>query len=95
MGERRFSTESAKNRLQMVLIQDRSGISQTEMDSFKKDLLDVISKYFVLEVNALNVEWQRTSNATALVINTPIKGKMKVVEKTSPPDGPEKEASAG
>lgn len=95
LGERRFSTDSAKNRLQMVLIQDRSGISQTDMDAFKADLLEVISKYFVLETKGLNVEWQRTANATALVINTPIKGKMKVVEKSPSPDGTEKEVSAG
>lgn len=68
----RFSKETAKNRLQMVLVQDRSGLDAQDMDFFKRDLLEVISKYFVLEKRNLQVEWQRTSNATALVINTPI-----------------------
>ena len=68
----RFSKETAKNRLQMVLVQDRSGLAGEDLDFFKQDLLDVISKYFVLERKNVQVEWQRASNTTALVINTPI-----------------------
>lgn len=61
----------------MVLVQDRSGLSSTEMENFKGDLLDVISKYFAIERSALDVTWQRTEFETALVINTPITGKLK------------------
>ena len=70
-----LSKKTAKNRLQMVLVQDRSGMTAKDMDFFKKDLLEVISKYFVVETKSLQVEWQRTENATALVINTPITGR--------------------
>lgn len=66
---------AAKNRLQMVLVQDRSGLTTQDMEGFQKELLAVISKYFVLESNALNVEWQRSENTTALIINTPIIGR--------------------
>ncbi len=73
-----FSNTIAKNRLQMVLVQDRSGLSPDEMDLFRKDLLEVISKYFIMEHKGLEIEWQRTTSATALVINTPITGRHKV-----------------
>ncbi len=69
---KRFTNNTAKNRLQMVLVQDRSGLSSKDMDYFKKDLMDVISKYFVVETNTLQIEWKRSDAATALVINTPI-----------------------
>ena len=72
---KRFTNETAKNRLQMVLVQDRSGMSSKDMDFFKKDLLEVISKYFVVETTSLNVEWKRNEATTALVINTPITGR--------------------
>ena len=68
----------AKNRLQMVLIQDRSGLTAHDMDQFQKDILEVISEYFVLESKALNVEWQRQGESTALIINTPITGRPRV-----------------
>lgn len=59
----------------MVLVQDRSGLSSKEMDFFKQDLLEVISRYFVLEAKHLQVEWQRSDSVTALVINTPVTGR--------------------
>ncbi len=71
----------AKNRLQMVLVQDRSGLTSTEMELFKKDLMDVISKYFSIESSSVDVEWKRSDNETALVINTPVIGKLRAVPK--------------
>ena len=72
---KKFSHNTAKNRLQMVLVQDRSGLTSQEMEVFKKDLLGVIGKYFVLEQTNVEVNWERGAGATALVINTPIVGR--------------------
>jgi len=71
----------AKNRLQMVLVQDRSGLTSTEMELFKKDLMEVIGKYFTIENRAVDVEWKRSDSETALVINTPVIGKLRAVQK--------------
>jgi cell division topological specificity factor len=76
-----LSKKTAKNRLQMVLVQDRSGLNSKDMDFFKKDLLEVISKYFVVETKSLQVEWKRSDSTTALVINTPITGKPRADKK--------------
>ena len=72
----RLSGGTAKNRLQMVLVQDRSGLSRQELDLFQKDLIEVIAKYFVLERKSIEVEWRRDDSTTALVINTPVLGRM-------------------
>jgi cell division topological specificity factor len=74
---KRLSNVTAKNRLQMVLVQDRSGLSSQEMELFKKDLMKVISKYFLIENKHLEVEWKRGESETALVINTPVTGRLK------------------
>lgn len=79
----RLSKGTAKNRLQMVLIQDRSGLSSQDMDLFRRDLMDVISRYFVLERTQLEIEWKRDSNATALIINTPVVVKPRQVKKVA------------
>ena len=84
------TTDTAKNRLQMVLVQDRSGLSATEMELFKEDLLKVISKYFVIQKTHLDVSWERSDNETALVINTPVTGRLKAVPKR----GKQKQAAA-
>jgi cell division topological specificity factor len=72
--QKNSSNKTAKNRLQMVLVQDRSGLTSQEMDFFRKDLLEVIGKYFVLERHQLDIEWHREDSCTALVINTPVMG---------------------
>lgn len=77
----KLSTVTAKNRLQMVLVQDRSGLTAQEMELFKKDLMGVISKYFIIENKHLDVTWERTENETALVINTPVTGRLKAADK--------------
>ena len=65
----------------MVLVQDRSGLTSQDMDLFKKDLLEVISKYFTIENKSLQVEWERNDNETALVINTPVVGRLMATQK--------------
>lgn len=74
------SNSTAKNRLQMVLVQDRSGLTPQDMDFFKRDLLEVISKYFVLERKQLEIEWHREDSSTALIINTPVVGRPRQVK---------------
>lgn len=68
----RFSQQLAKNRLQMVLVQDRSGLTPQEMELFRNDLLDVFAKYFLLERKSIDIDWERAENSIALVINTPV-----------------------
>ncbi|MCB0344872.1 MAG: cell division topological specificity factor MinE [Bdellovibrionales bacterium] len=71
------SKKQAKNRLQMVLVQDRSGLTPQDMDLFKKDLIGVISKYFETERSHIDVEWQRENGSTALIVNMPVVGRIR------------------
>ena len=80
---RPVSKQTAKNRLQMVLVQDRSGLTPQEMELFRKDLMEVISRYFMVEKKQVDIEWQRHDNATALIINTPVVGRKSEMKKVA------------
>jgi len=75
------SKKVAKNRLEMVLVQDRSGLSSKDMEGFRTDLMGVMKKYFLLEANALEIEWKREGSTTAMVVNTALRSRPKAVKK--------------
>ncbi len=66
------SKNVAKSRLHFVLVQDRTGLSSEELTSFKKELVSVIEKYFVIDENGFDINYQRDDDTTTLLINSPI-----------------------
>jgi len=62
----------AKSRLHFVLVQDRTGLTNEEMASFKQEMVGVIEKYFVVDKHAFDIEYRRDTDSTTLVINSPI-----------------------
>lgn len=67
------SKEIAKERLQFILIQDRIKLSPAEMQSLKKELLAVLTKYVEVDPTNIKMEVDRHDGMTALVANFPIK----------------------
>lgn len=68
----RYSKSLAKSRLSFVLIQDRTGLTQEEISNFKKEMVAVIEKYFVIDETGLDVSYKRETESTTLVINSPV-----------------------
>ena len=66
------SKTAAKNRLQFVLVQDRAGLSNEELTQFKKEILTVVQKYFVIDEAGFDVSYKRANDSTTLQINSPI-----------------------
>lgn len=50
------SKEDAKNRLKLVLIQDRAMLPSGVLENMKDDILKVLSKYVEIEKSKLNIE---------------------------------------
>ncbi|MBF0238377.1 MAG: cell division topological specificity factor MinE [SAR324 cluster bacterium] len=69
---KQHSAGTAKNRLQLVLAKERIGLSETQLDAMKKDLCDVISKYFEIDGDSLEIEILRKDGQPALSVNTPL-----------------------
>lgn len=67
-----FSKDVAKNRLHLILVQDRSGVDPEVLKELRGDLISTISKYFDIDQAALEVEIQREEETVALVANIPI-----------------------
>lgn len=65
----------AKNRLQFVLVQDRAGLNNEELASFRKELLSVIEKYFIVKEGDFGIDYKRDGNSTKLTINSPVVAK--------------------
>jgi len=72
IGSPKASKSNARNRLQFVLVQDRAGLTNEEMTAFKKELVEVIEKYFVIDEQGFDIDYQRNSDNTVLLINSPV-----------------------
>jgi len=69
------SKDDAKNRLKLVLIQDRAMLPSGVLENMKDDILKVLSKYVEIEKSRLNIEvcpYDDDPRKIALVANIPI-----------------------
>lgn len=76
------SKVQAKNRLQFVLVQDRAGLNNDELASFRKELLSVIEKYFIVKESDFGIDYKRDGNSTKLTINSPVVAKRELGKST-------------
>jgi cell division topological specificity factor len=69
------SRDIAKNRLQLVLVQDRVDLSPAKMDQLKDDLIQVISKYVVIEQEGVEMALSNSNHRQSrLTIDIPVIG---------------------
>jgi cell division topological specificity factor len=66
------SREIAKDRLQLVLVQDRVNLSPEKMDALKDDLIQVISKYVEIDQDGIDISLTRSGRQSRLTANIPV-----------------------
>lgn len=66
------SKDTAKKRLQFSLIYDKLEVNDTILTDLQNDIVGVISKYFEIDKNSLELKVKRDDDVSALVFNTPI-----------------------
>ena len=71
-GNRKASKSTAKSRLQFVLVQDRTGLTNEEMRDFRGELVEVIKRYFVIDEQGFDIDYERQGETTTLLINSPV-----------------------
>ncbi|MCB0331009.1 MAG: cell division topological specificity factor MinE [Bdellovibrionales bacterium] len=71
-GGNRDSKAVAKSRLHFVLVQDRTGLSNDQMAKFRGELVEVIQRYFVIDEQGFDINYERRDESTTLVINSPV-----------------------
>jgi cell division topological specificity factor len=70
---RRKSANSAKERLQLVLIHDRTDLTPLELDALKDDLIATISRHVEIEPAAVNIRVAQEGRSQRLVADIPLR----------------------
>jgi cell division topological specificity factor len=67
------SAESAKERLQLVLVHDRTDLTPAQLESLKDELLTAISRYIDIDPDAVRIGLERDGRSQRLVADIPLK----------------------
>ena len=70
---RKRSANSAKERLQLVLIHDRTDMTQVELEALRDDILTVISRHVDIDPNAVRIDVEREGREQRLVADIPLR----------------------
>ena len=70
---KKASAESAKERLQLVLIHDRTDLTPSELESLRDDLVATISRHVDIDAKAMEFGLEHDGRSQRLVADIPIK----------------------
>ena len=70
---RNKSANSAKERLQLVLIHDRTDLPPAELEALKDDLLKTISRHVDIDPDAVSINVARDGRSQRLVADIPLR----------------------
>ena len=70
---RKRSAKSAKERLQLVLIHDRTNMTQVEMEALRDDILAVISRHVDVDPDGVRIDLERDGREQRLVADIPLR----------------------
>ncbi len=68
------SADQAKDRLRLVLINDRTDLSSEAMESLKDDLLDVLSRYIKIDPKSVRIDITQEGRQQRFIADIPIAG---------------------
>ncbi|MCL4274198.1 MAG: cell division topological specificity factor MinE [Anaerolineales bacterium] len=70
---RKKSASSAKERLQLVLVHDRTDLTSAQLESLKDDLIKAISQYIDIDPDAVRIDLERDGRSQRLVADIPLR----------------------
>ncbi|RJP55184.1 MAG: cell division topological specificity factor MinE [Anaerolineaceae bacterium] len=70
---RKRSAASAKERLQLVLVHDRTDLTSAQLDALKDDLLKAISQYVDIDPDSVRIGLERDGRTQRLVADIPLR----------------------
>lgn len=70
---RKKSAASAKERLQLVLVHDRTDLTPAQLDALKDDLLKAISQYVDIDPDAVRIGLERDGRSQRLIADIPLR----------------------
>jgi cell division topological specificity factor len=70
---RKSSADSAKERLQLVLIHDRTDMTPAELDSLRDDLIATISRHVSIDEENVQIDVEHDGRSQRLVADIPLR----------------------
>jgi cell division topological specificity factor len=67
------SADSAKERLQLVLIHDRTDLTPAELDLLRDDLIATISRHVAIDAQAVQIDVEHDGRSQRLIADIPLK----------------------
>lgn len=80
---RKNSADSAKERLQLVLIHDRTDLTPAELDSLKDDLITTISRHVEIDAESMRIGVEHDGRSQRLVADIPLKAARRTPKKST------------
>jgi len=71
-GQKR-SAQSAKERLQLVLIHDRTDLTASELTALKDEILQVISRHVDIDSGAVQIAVEHDGRSQRLIADIPLR----------------------
>ncbi len=68
------SADKAKDRLRLVLINDRTDLSASALENLKDDLLEVLSRYIQIDPKSISIDITQEGRQQRLIADIPISG---------------------
>ncbi len=76
-GRKRKSAYQAKERLQLVLIHDRTNLSSKVIETMKDEIIEVISRHIEIEPGSVSIELNKDGREQRLIADIPVLGPKK------------------
>ena len=74
LGREKKSANQAKERLQLVLVHDRTNLTSSTLEEMKDEIIEVISRHIDIETKAVSIEINKDGRQQRLVADIPIRG---------------------
>jgi cell division topological specificity factor len=71
--KRKKSANNAKERLQLVLIHDRTDLTPGQLESLKDELIEVISHYVEIDPSAVTIDLTQEGREQRLLADIPLR----------------------
>ena len=67
------SKDAARKRLQVILVLDRIGLAPEHMEAMKRDIIETVSKYLVVDHDSVEMDMKRSDDSLILVSNIQVR----------------------
>jgi cell division topological specificity factor len=73
LGRNTKSAQTAKERMKLVLVHDRTDMTYSELDQLKDELIDVISRHVEIERSSARIEMTQDGRQQRLIADIPLR----------------------